>query len=332
MLIGCADPGTATVISGHSFSWRAFNHRLSHLSYRLDDAGRVTAAVVGGTSTTGQTPDLADACDPETCQEFPFTDTADLGASVTRVTAAGLISAGGSASLVVGAGEVEEAVHLDWDSDPGDITVLLSGFSIDTSATTADCYNPQFGWLPRQLALSVDADGPDAAVTASFDAGLSLEDERACLDEAAENATIALTVDVVALSGVQTRAIEIEQSANYELGTTGEPDEQLPPVGVAVAGALGWSSWKWSFHGADSDGRGAYLRSVKVAANAEVAEAAASNYSPATQLSGFDFHFGGRAISMVGGDESVEFSRVELAREYTPTLDSSGAAIAVGLE
>lgn len=329
ILSACSDPGTATVLSGHSFAWQAFNHRLSHLSYRVDDAGGVTAAVVGGTSTTGQTANLAESCDPDTCQEFPFVDSAQLGANVTQLTAAGLISARGSATWVVGAAETTQPAQLQWEADPGEITVLVSGFSIDTSSSTSTCYNPAFGWLPRKISIAALADGPHAVLTASFEAGLSLEDERACLDEAAGDATVRLTVDVVAITGVEVRAVTVEQTAQYELGTASEPTVQPAPEGESIAGAIGWTAWKWNFHEADGELRGAYLRSLGATVDGETA---ASNYSPATQLSGFDYHFVGSAVSIQGDNESAEFSRVARSGEYTPTLDSAGVVVPMALE
>lgn len=319
LLTGCTESGTATVLSAYSFEWQAFNHRLSHLSYRIVEA-EVQAAVVGGASTTGQGPEFGPECDPATCQEFPFTDTAKLTATVSTGSAPNLVVARQTGEVLATAAGASVSVPLQWDIDPGEITPMIAGFRLDSTRSGDGCYDASFGWLPRRLAIELVADETDAVLSAWFEAGLSHEEERACLDEAVPEATLALTVDIVAIAGVAASATSIEQAGQYTLGSRTEPDEQPPPDAVAVPGAVGWSAWDWQFHQMDTDGRGAYLRASSTAANDD-SSAAASNYSPGTQLSGFDFAFVGQAVAV-----DWEASRHDVEGEYTPTLDADGDA------
>lgn len=325
-LTGCAEPGTVTLLSGFDFEWSTFNHRLSFLSVQDAGGGDLVSAVVGGTSTTGVEPTYADACDPETCKEFPFTDTANVHATHTTLTEPGLTSAAGSVTFGVFASGTDAAIPLTWETAPGEITPVIAGFAVDTRQDVEACYDPAFGWLPTHLALAVEADGSDVVAIATFTSGLSLEAERACLDGLAGEARVTVTVDVLVLAGVDTELTSVQQSASYELGSSATPDAQEPPTAVLTGDAVAWQSLDWSFHNGDRDGRGAYLRSLGFSAG-DATSAWATNYSPGTQLSGFDFAFDGIVVSVAG-----ERTRSEVSAEYTPVLDGEGAAVAVGLE
>ncbi len=326
LLTGCAEPGTVTLLSGFDFEWSMFNHRLSYMS--VQDAGEagLVAAVVGGTSTTGAEPTYAEGCDPGTCKEFPFTDTAALHATRTTLTESGLTSAGGSVTFGVFASGSDAAIPLSWETPPGEITPVIAGFTVDTRQDIEACYDPAFGWLPQHLALGVEADGSNVVATATFASGLSLEAERACLDELAGDARVTVTVDVLALAGVEASLTSVQQSAAYELGSSASPDAQEPPTAILTGDAVAWQSLDWTFHNGDRDGRGAYLRSLGFSAG-DATSAWATNYSPGTQLSGFDFAFDGVVVGLPG-----ERTGSEVSGAYTPVLDAEGAAVGVGLE
>ena len=326
LLAGCTEAGSATVISGFAFEWQAFNHRLSLLSFGDDGSGGVEAAVVGGTSTTGVVPTYADECDPDTCKEFPLTDTAALTAMQTTVTADGLHTATGSVTLVVGSQGDSGTVDLEWETPPDAVTPVIAGFTVDTRQELDACYDPGFGWLPRRLALSVSAVGSVVTANASFVAGLSLEEDRACLDESAPGARVTITVQVLALSGVETSVTLVQRSAAYDLGCAVDPEPQEPPAAVLVSDGFAWQSLDWTLHNNDADGRGAYLRSLTFFAG-EQSTVSASNYSPGTQLSGFDFAFSGNVVS-VPGVRNVR----KLAANYTPILDIDGQGTQVVVE
>lgn len=318
LLAGCTETGSATVLSGFAFEWQAFNHRLSLLSFGSDSSGGVEAAVVGGTSTTGVVPTYADECDPDTCKEFPLTDTAALTAMQTTVTADGLHTATGSVTLVVGSQGDSETVELQWEQPPDEVTPVIAGFTVDTRQALDACYDPGRGWLPRRLALSVSAVGTVVTATASFAAGLSLEEARACLDAAAPDARVTVTVQVLALSGVETGVTPIQRSGAYDLGSAVDPEPQEPPAPVLITDGFAWQSLDWTFHNNDADGRGAYLRSLTFFAG-EQSSVSASNYSPGTQLSAFDFAFSGNVVSVAGAREVDK-----LSVNYTPSLDIDG--------
>lgn len=317
LLLACdAEPDAEVVLlEGFDFGWRAFNHRISAL-----DAGTEAVAVVGGTSTTGVTPSLDDTCDPDTCKEFPFTDTADIWVRTRTVTAAGLTSAAASASLSVGAAGASTTVSFDAPPPEGWEPVIV-GLEFVTTGPEG-CYDPAFGWLPTELAVAVEAAGDEARVTASFAAGLSLEEVRACLDAVAGEATITLQVELLALSGVPFEKADFNQGAEWG-EVDGEWEVQTPPPAedVHLPDARAFQSLAWTFHEGDADGRGAYLRTLGVDAEGR---GWATNSSPGTQLSGFSYRFTGGLLGFDGEGEAREATAA-----YTPALDAAGAAIPV---
>lgn len=253
-------------------------------------------------------------------------DTATLHAAQTTFSAAGLQFARATTNLQVGPSGASTAVLLDWPNQPETHAPVIGGFSIVAAGDASACYNPAFGWLPRRIGLAVEADGTDARVSAHFVAGASLEEERACLDDAVPEATIALSVTILALAGIDTTTTSVEKTAAYELGTTSNPDPQEAPVSTLTPDGLAWQSLDWSFHVTDADSRGAYLRSLAFDAG-EQSSASASNYSPGTQLSGFDYAFVGTVLGAPG-----ERERVDSSASYAPVLDANGTASPVVLQ
>jgi hypothetical protein len=90
---------------------------------------------------------------------------------------------------------------------------------------------------------------------------------------------------------------------------------------------LGWSQFDFRFHVDDPDDRGAYLRTVSVDADLATTTASghATNYSPGSQLSGFDYAFSGTVRGMeVDGEVErglvVETVPVDLREDGTPEI------------
>ena len=96
----------------------------------------------------------------------------------------------------------------------------------------------------------------------------------------------------------------VSHSLAYEAGNTPlSPTEQLEPdlaqraLETSLEDALvGFGAMDFGFHQTEADGRGAYLRSWSLGASPVEGWASghATNYSPGTQLSGFDYTFEGR--------------------------------------
>ncbi len=317
LLFACApEPGAEVVLlEGFDFGWRAFNHRVSAIH-----VGAEALAVVGGTSTTGVPPSLDEGCDPDSCKEFPFTDTADLSVRTRMVTAPGLASASSSASLSAGAAGASTNVAFSTPLPEG-WEPVIAGLEVVTTGPEG-CYDPAFGWLPTELAVAVEAAGEEAVVSASFASGKSLEEVRACLDAVAGEATIALRVELLALSGVEFEKASYAQAAEWG-EVEGGWEEQTPPPAetVDLPSARAFQSLAWTFHEGDADGRGAYLRTLGFDADGR---GWATNHSPGTQLSGFSYRFTG---GLVGFD--AEGVAREATAAYTPALDEAGGAIPV---
>ena len=328
-LLSACTEGSVELLSGFEFGWEAFNHRLSHLEAQVevaDGAGFIEAAVVGGTSTTGVSPDLGETCDPDACQEFPFVDTADVVMTVTELSAPGLTWARGSATLRVGPDGASGPVTLIWATQPASFTPVITGFTLDTTGADSGCYDPSFGWLPTHLALSVEPDGTDARATAAFASGLSLEDERACLDEAASGAGATVTVDVLGIAGVEASIDTFSQAASWNEDGTEYAEQDVPnPDPMDLPDARAFQAFDFRFHVDDPEGRGAYLRTLTLDS---AGLASATNYSPGTQLSGFDYAFAGTVVGFEGA--SSRDTPTELA--YTPELDASGGVVPRRLE
>jgi hypothetical protein len=176
----------------------------------------------------------------------------------------------------------------------------------------------------------------DVDVLASFAAGESLEAERACVDAVNDQAVVDLTVDVVLVFGMgQTSSQDLVQSATYEYDGVGLPDVQKEPAAVALdfgftPTAAGFTALDFAFHEEDPDNRGAYLRTLAFAVDpvGGAANGTATNYSPGTQLSGFEFSFAG-TVSAVDFPLSVE--RGTITETLDTELDDAGVPVVYAL-
>lgn len=348
ILVGCGgklEPQEGVALEGFRYGWQGFNHRLSALEVGLGgDAAHV--AVIGGTSTTGiDLPDLAEGCDPETCKEFPFTDTADVEVRWARLASSETALVAATVALEVGAdGVVQDASVAAPKGAEGAVVAWVNGVHLSTDHALSggeSCYNPAYGWHPRRLEIALGDpaladDQLTVPVTARFEAGESLEAERACVDAVNEQAVVDLQVDVLFLVGEgDAGSVEITQTSTYEYDGVGLPDEQVEPAPVAadfgfVPTAVGWSSLDFVFHEGDPDNRGAYLRTIGFAADPVAGEATgtATNYSPGTQLSGFEYAFAG----VLGGVAfPVTAERGTISAAVEAELDDAGAPVIVDL-
>ncbi len=317
-LAGCGPPGEASWLDGFGYSWQYFNHRVSHVSYHLEgDAAWV--AVVGGTSTTGSVPDLDDTCDPDACQEFPFVDRSQVDLGWHHIRSPGVRAGTGRVHLVAGPAGQTETVDILLDGPPrGEVVAFLRGFTLDTDVPLAGgdgCYDPAFGWMPRRIALEVgepvvEGHAVRVAVTGVFEAGNSLEEVRECIDEVVPDARAAFEVEVQVLAGRLTaEASVLTHGAATELGCAQapcfDPLEQPEPDGPEralpfQADAYAWRGFDYRFHVDDPEDRGGYLRdlSLRVDPAAGLASGHATNFSPGTQLSGFDYTFEGALLGL----------------------------------
>ncbi|RME28973.1 MAG: hypothetical protein D6798_01170 [Deltaproteobacteria bacterium] len=341
---GPASPSSATWLQGAGYSWELFNHRVSHVEWGVGEAGAETA-IIGGTSTTGVSPDLPDDCDPDTCDELPFRDDAAVTVRWVRATSSTVSFTTATASLVVGAdgGEASVAVDLP-DGATGDSFALLRRLALDTDQPLTGgeaCYTPAYGWHPRrifvELGTPVATDGGvSIPVRAGFDAGESLEEIRQCIDKVNEQAQVAFTVEMVV---VTTPAAwdhqDVRHSMSYTYGDgPANPDEQPDPdlserpLALDLdAPLVGWSRLDWRFMVDDPDGRGAYIRSLSFDADADQGYASghATNYSPITQLTGFDYTFEGTVVGFELPDGEAD--RGTAAGTVPAELDDEGRAV-----
>ncbi len=332
ILVGCSKTPeqTFSTMEGFQYGWSSFNHRISHLEGAVDtEGGRI--AVVGGTSTTGVDEDLpSDSCDPETCAEFPFVDSANIRLDWATATTSAVWVGQGQVELVVGE---ETTANLEIPVSAkakGEVFVWVTGFALDTdvplSVDAESCYRPRNGWIPTRLAFGIGEGSltegmVSAEVTANFTAGNSLEEERECLDAVHDQAQIGLTLEAIAVVGEFSKETQdVNGAASFEYGDgPADPDPQPEPTATdsplelqAENRVLGWTSVDWRFHIDDPEERGAYLRTLALAADPEagIASGHATNYSPFTQLSGFDYAFSGTLASVdLGG--TVTRGRVE---------------------
>jgi hypothetical protein len=331
-LAGCGGgDASVVVVEGFGFGWQGFNHRVSHLQYGLDASeegavGSATVSVIGGTSTTGVVAELGDACDPDSCDEFPWIDNATIGLRTAEGVVEGSAVTVGSVDLVADSAGVQGEVVVTFDKAPSHDSVFASivGWTLNTDTPTTDglehCYLPKNGWHPQRISLGlgepvVESDGKvvRVPVNALFKAGNSLEEERVCVDEINEFAAAKMHVTVqVVMGNVQVESQTVDQFAEYAYGDGPlNPEEQPVPTDgfhdltLPKEDALyGWRSLDWEFHVGDPEGRGAYLRTLSFGVDAEASTVAghATNYSPGTQLSGFDYHFAGTVDSAIASD------------------------------
>lgn len=349
LLTGCSKEQTdAYWIQGAGYGWDLFNHRVSHLHWDVDADGR-RAAIIGGTSTTGVPADLPDECESSSCQELPFLDDSEVQLRWVHASSKRTVFARGSAELLADAGGVSTSVSVPLPRKAkGDPVAFIAGLTFDTDAPLSGgdaCYDPSFGWHPRQIALTLGTptldDGRESVtvpVTATFAAGESFEDIRQCIDAVNDQAQVAVDVQiVVAVTRDGYEHHDVSHGMTYTLGdgAPGAPDEQPPPdmgdrplaVGVANP-VLGWSSLDFSFYGSESDGHGAYIRTLSWDADADEGWASghATNYSPVTQLDGFEYDFTGTVVALemadgqADGDTSTAVIPAELDDDGVPVI------------
>lgn len=341
-------------MEGWSFDWVRFNHRVSYLEYGLDaDAARVS--VIGGTSTTAQSPELDAQCDPDTCDEFPFVDDAEITVRWASATTRDAVFGTGTAVLDdVGPDGVTQSIDVPLPRKVrGQPVAIINGYVLDTNNPLSGgeaCYRPEYGWHPHVVSVSLEPtlsdDGKSVAVdvTAVFDAGNSLEDSRQCIDEVSDEARVAMSVDVLVIAGkAPVESHQVAYDMAYEFGCAPgqfpctnpaeQPDPDPSDRGLPITfddPLLGWSSWAFEFHVDDPDDRGAYIRSWVVDASAAdgIATGHATNYSPNTQLSGFDYAFTG---TVVGVDLGAEVERGVIADEISVELDEQDRPVVYSL-
>ncbi len=333
LLSACGSSESVQWVEGVGFEWDLFNHRLSYAELQVGDDA-VDIVVVGGTSTTlsatGAPPDLSAECDPDEtesalpCDEFPFNDTAFVEIRTGRGSGSKVASGTGTVDVVADADGETTSIEIELSRKPkGDVIALIHGLTVDTDEPLADgpsCYDPAYGWHPRRIAVvlgepSVDGMTVTVPVEVAFEAGNSLEDERQCIDAVIEQARVAMTVGVQVISAggdAVSETVSHGQVFEYS-GTAGSPGEQAAPdlsertIDLAFDGPIGWSAVDFRFHEDDPEDRGAYLRSMSFAldVSSTSASGAATNFSPGTQLSGFDYSFAG-TVSAIPGVFEVE--------------------------
>lgn len=329
-------PVALTWVEGMGFGWELFNHRLSHLQVRLAEDG-ASVAVIGGTSTTGVVTDLPPECQGG-CAEFPFFDNADVRVSWARAVAPVAVG-GGVAELVVGSTGGVADVKVTLEGTPGDGTIaLINGLVVDTHVPLEGdpaCYRPENGWLPRRIAVGlgepvISGNEVTVPVDAAFEAGNTLEDDRACLDAVIDRARVRVLVDVLVVSAeaaASTHAVSRQETYAYS-GDKFEPGAQVPPDPVPIdlpdTAVTGWSRLDFRFHVDDPDLRGAYLRTLDLVASPADANGTATNFSPGTQLSGFDYAFEGTVRAV---DLGVLVTRGTAVGTYPAALTEDGLPI-----
>ena len=265
------------VLEGFKYGWELFNHRISTLHVVAGESA-TEVSVIGGTSTTNETPELADTCDPELCDEFPFNDNAlvDVWWSTLATRDAALVPM--TISLEVGRdGASGEASGVLPDKARGDGYAILTGLSLRTDHPLSDgsesCYNPRYGWHPRQIAVSlgdvaITGDKITVPVDAIFSAGKSFEEARTCVDEVNTLAMVALDVHLLAVIGpdsVETQTLSTEASYPFEEGSSPPEQAEIAPTSLPFGiedPLLGFSRIDFQFDPDRTDDRGAYIRTV----------------------------------------------------------------------
>lgn len=342
LLLGCGGvESQALWMEGAGFRWAFFNHRVSFVELGVDDT-EAYATVVGGTSTTNVFTELDAQCDTDTCREFPFIDMADITLSWARTTTKKASFGSASAEVVADADGETLSLTIPLDAKgKGTPTVILRGYRFDTIEPLEGepaCYQPKNGWIPKSLGIALDtpilADDRQSVtvnVTASFEAGVTNEEARVCLDAVVDRARVRVQADVLAIvTKGDAESFEVSHGMAYEFdGDSSDPPEQPPPdlaertLGTTVENPLvGWSRFEFIFHEVGEE-RGAYLRSFEFLVDplADVASGHSTNYSPMTQLSAFDYTFSGTAQAV---DVGAEVERGAIEEQIPVILDAEG--------
>jgi hypothetical protein len=310
LLVGCQPQAEATWLTGYSFGWDGFNHRLSEFGVVSHPDPAVEVALVGGTSTTAIVFEDPDCVSDLACGELPLIDTSEVSVHWARAT--GPFGAGqfqGEVSAQGVLGTIDISVRGGAKGTP---VALISGLRIDTSPASAasrSCYDPRHGWNPTAIHVAVGEPERTSRsrfavpIEARFAAGRTLEAMRACLDEVVDEAVVGVTIDVALVFATgNVLHHSVRQQAEYDLGESNfNPDPQPPPDDASIAvemsglGQMGWTELSYRFHVDHPEGRGAYLRTLSFDADpaAGTAFGHATNYSPISQTSGFDYVFEG---------------------------------------
>ncbi len=329
----CETNSSAAWIQSFDWSWTSFNHRLSVLRVAATDDG-VSAAVVGGASTTGHVFDDAGTCvNADTCWELPTYDSTVISATRASAVSDTVLLAHGSVTLDTTSNGVSQTltVTLPRTAVAGDhVAAWIGGLTLvsDLSPDGArvSCYDPRHGWLPAHLSLGLigavlagESDAVDVEVSAAFLAGESREAQRVCYDALRTAGTYKVTLDVVvAVGNLSSTAVDVAQGAIWSSGTDAQPVGEIGSLAATLdpSAMIGWASLDLEFHETVEAGRGAYLRGLSLTADEANAEAYgyATNRS-FTALSGFDYAFNG-TLAQVSGD--VEVTRAKYGAEAMP--------------
>lgn len=348
LLMGCSRTTEASWLEGFGFSWQNANHRLSHLSVQLgDDTAQI--AVIGGASTTGVAFDDSGTCLSTTCSEFDFvTDDADVEVSWVRASSDRARFASGALTLEVGADGASGEIELPLIGRArGEAVAFLSGVTLDTgdslpeAAAAISCYDPRHGWHVRELGVSLgvatladDRRSVRVPVQAAFRAGASGERVRACSDAVYDLAVVPITVSVAVVVGDGAQhEHEVRTAKTYPFnGNPFNPPEQPPPGEDEIAAAFvapgslaGWTALSWRFYPDEAE-KGAYLRTWRFALDRQASTAVghATNYSPVTQLDGFDYRFEGRIVEF---EVEAALSRGSASGSLPAALDEAGEPV-----
>lgn len=321
MLPGCGGKlpeQQGAVLEGFRFGWELFNHRLSTL-HVVAGMEATEVAVVGGTSTTSEVPDLDETCDPDACDEFPFYDNAlvDVWWSTLRTEEVALLpmkvslEVGRAGAQAVATGTLpKEAAKKKWTRHGG--AAILTGLSLQTDHPLEgepSCYQPRYGWHPQRLAVSlgeltIDGDSVSVPVDAAFAAGKCFEQARTCVDEVNQRAMVALDVHLLAVVGtdaVETTKLQTEAAYPFDPGP--ELQEEIAPTAISFGieePLVGFGSLDFRFDPDRDDDRGAYLRTLGFWAGPTEANAVATNAS-ATMLYDFTYRFEGEVRAIDAG-------------------------------
>jgi hypothetical protein len=331
------------VLEGFRYGWQLANHRLSAL-HVVAGQEETEVAVVGGTSTTSELPELPPGCEQATCNEFPIADTSQVQVWWSEVTTTESALVPLQVTMEVGRDGAETVARGALPKGSrGEGTALLVGLSLGTDHPLEGepgCYQPRYGWHVRQLAVSLgevtlEEESVSVPVQATFSAGKSFEEARTCVDEVNDRAVVDLDVHllVVVGKGDHESATLTAEAAYPFSGDAGQPEEQpeVEPQTLSFAveePLLGFGSLDFRFDPDQTDDGGAYLRTLGFWVTEEggtvQANAVATNYSPGTQLSDFAYHFEGEVHAVeTGGTIERGTSQATLATE----LDEAGDAV-----
>ncbi len=352
VLSACGGQSEATWMRGFGLRWNLLNHRLSQAAVVVEGDG-ARAAFIGGASTTGcvfvqgegcveAIPEDDQCLDAGSCGELPLKDHALVAVDRVVAEARGSTALGsGVATIQVGPSGASGTVLVELPYPArGDAVAWIRGLALTTDvpkpADSASCYDPRHGWLPSRIQLSVGEPVEEGRtlwsvpVEALFQAGLTDEALRQCLDAVVDEAAIALRVEVAMAVGAEARTTDVSQSAQWARGDS-QVLSDLGDLTADVGPVSGWRSVDWQFHTVVEPGRGAYLRSLAawIAPDEGLAYGVATNDS-LTQLSGFDVAFSGEVVTLEGL-ELVE-EGVWGLDEMPTTLSEDGAAVIHDLE